>query len=190
MFGLLNKVVRSPKSRDSDGAKGAITVLLNDGQVLQFPPRRLKCSGLLASHPNHTVCHASALVLHQQMKVLAPEAYMEPGEIYFLVPKPASRTVGKRASSAFSESSSLLESAPGPAAGARSGSLPVKFVISKQYLSRILAEGNATRPALKRSETNVWNQQPDPRHAVPVRRARSTGSPWSGPLDSIAEVAS
>lgn len=106
---------------------GVVTVLKADGKVLEFP-RRLKCSELLLAFPSHCVYPATAVVLKQQGKMVAPDAYLEAGRTYFLLSK----------------------------SGGANGGKPQQFAISKKHVAKIMQEANAgkpARPVLKRNDS-------------------------------------
>lgn len=190
-------------SSGSNGSKTpVVTILMRDGHVLELP-KRLKCADLLASYPDHAVCHASALVMRHKGQRLAADAYLEQGRLYFLLPKPAGRRVRQK-----QESASVAPAPDSVASSASSSTL--KLVISKQHLAQIIAEakaGAAEAPgAVASAKSTPPASAPHPRRpggsdggekARPPRPAGATGMPvkrarsrchWSAPLDTIAEA--
>ncbi|KAG6556505.1 hypothetical protein Mapa_001831 [Marchantia paleacea] len=162
------------------GAKQVVTVLQADGRVLEFP-RPIRVSDLLYDHPNHFVCHSSALVLMQQGKMLPHNTLLNRGHVYFLLPLP-------------SASPAVVESAPLLLSEGIKPAKTMKFVISKQQLAKILAEGNikvVTKDPEPASHKQVIYSQRSSHirvlhHPAPTLVKRP--GTWTPGLDSISEV--
>eukprot|EP00246_Nothoceros_aenigmaticus_P011210 TRINITY_DN2977_c0_g1_i1.p1 TRINITY_DN2977_c0_g1~~TRINITY_DN2977_c0_g1_i1.p1 ORF type:complete len:160 (+),score=23.58 TRINITY_DN2977_c0_g1_i1:183-662(+) len=155
MFGLLSKAGGGGRK----GRKGALTVLRNDGTVLEYH-RRVRCSAVLTSYPNHLVCPSSAV--KQQGGMLSEDEYLELGRVYFLLPNPAC---------VVEETIAAEESVVHEAVS------PVQFVISKEQLTKIL--GEATRSANATEDVKT-------RPHKPSRRTRSKQH-FVASLESIPE---
>lgn len=183
MFGLLSKAGGGNgggrERSGTGGRKGALTVFGNDGTVLEYH-RRVRCSEVLASHPNHLVCPANAV--KQQGGMLTAGEFLELGRVYFLLPNPA-RVVEEE------EDEEEEQSCLGPPADAPRSAQPqeqrqqvvagpVQFVISKAQLTQIL--GEATRAA-------GCAQTPGRKPVRASRRSRSKQQHWVASLESIPE---
>ncbi|CAM6095931.1 unnamed protein product [Calypogeia fissa] len=173
------------------GSKQVVTVLQSDGRVLEFS-RSLRVADLLCDHPKHFVCHSSALVLLQQGKMLPPDAMLMRGEAYFLLPTPKSKCESKF-SSPMQNDAQLTQSEQ-PREEPKAGGT-MKFLITKQQLARILAEGSikveTKAPELVSSipESNVPSRPSSLRvlhRPSPTLVKRSVT--WSPGLESISEV--
>lgn len=119
-----------------------VVLLTKEGQVMEFP-KKIRCSEVLATNPHYRICHASALLLRQKGQILAATSWLQPGEIYFLLPKPGAPMSAK--------------SAKGPESS-------LQFKIPKEYLDRVL--GSATKPAVRKRI-----KKPPPK--VALKRVRS-----------------
>lgn len=177
------------------GSKHVVTVLQSDGRVLEFS-RSLRVADLLYDHPKHFVCHSSALVLLQQGKMLPANSLLMRGEVYFLLPLPKSKSENQappkgaeNVAPVPSSQQQLLPREDAKPAGT------MKFLITKQQLAKILAEGSIkVEPkaaeltsllpesnALARSSTMRVLHRPSP---TLVKRSVT----WSPGLESISEV--
>lgn len=174
------------------GSKQVVTVLESDGRVLEFP-RSLRVADLLYDHPKHFVCHSSALVLLQQGKMLPPNAILMRGEVYFLLPLPKSKADDNQSARGV-ESGSPLSSAQQPREESRTGGT-MKFLITKQQLAKILAEGSIKVETRAPELSSSLPQSNVPTRSLPARVLHRPSPTlvkrpvtWSPGLESISEV--
>lgn len=177
----------------SKGSKQVVTVLQSDGRVLEFSCS-LRVADLLYDHPKHFVCHSSALLLLQQGKMLPQNAQLMRGEVYFLLPVPKSNPESQSPPMSAENAVSVTSTQQLPQEEAKAAGT-MKFLITKQQLAKILAEGSIKvepkAPELvsllpeshapARSNTMRVLHRPSP---TLVKRSVT----WSPGLESISEV--
>jgi hypothetical protein len=175
------------------GSKHVVTVLQNDGKVLEFS-RSLRVADLLHDHPKHFVCHSSALVLLQQGKMLPRDAVLMRGEVYFLLPLPKSKRNNQP--STIPETGAPLTSGHQrqPGEETKSGGT-MKFLITKQQLAKILAEGSVKVEPRAPEMRSSLPQSNELKNTTSVRvlhcpspTLMKRSVTWSPGLESISEV--
>ncbi|KAJ7530919.1 hypothetical protein O6H91_14G024700 [Diphasiastrum complanatum] len=161
--------------------KELITVLQANGKVLEFS-QKVRAAELIVGHPHHFLCNASAILSGERGKMLPPRAVLQRGKIYLLLPLPGARHSSTKGSSSSSEGDELQQ-ANTMCDNARSAVArrTTKFVISKQYLDKILLHNDGKVKELNRGPAAA------PKQTITVKR-RSTMS-WAPALESIPEVA-
>lgn len=169
------------------GYRDAVTVLQADGNVLSLYSR-VRVVDLILDYPNHFVCHSSLLVMMQHGKILPMHTLLEPGEVYFLLPKPGHGHGGAddqsdERSENCSDTSSLLQIEPPRRAVQRTGSM--KFVISTEQFSKIMS-GSIKEGRIKNGSHETSTKR---RRASRETRFKKAPMPWRPALSSIQEVA-
>jgi hypothetical protein len=167
------------------------TVLRGNGTVLTFySPMRV--ADLLQEYPGHFVCHSSSLLLTHEGKILAADMILTPGETYFLLPLPRSKTpdagttgdkddLQAAISSSFSQrgDKGTVSKTPQQQEEEEGGSGTMKFAVSNEMFSSILS-GSMREENLSKSRRRSKESTPF------LGRVKSSWDPQSSAC--VAEV--
>ncbi|KAJ7566907.1 hypothetical protein O6H91_02G123600 [Diphasiastrum complanatum] len=156
-------------------SKQSIAVLRVDGKVVEFT-RKLRVADLMMSYPHHVLCNASFILSRRKSKVLPPNAMLQYGKVYFLIPISSDQTSGSFSFlSSNSDTDPLLQTKTLTERNGTKGS--ANFVIPQELLDRIFPDRHNSSRKKKYSRKLV--KQPS--------RKKSSAA-WSPGLESISEL--
>ena len=171
------------------GALDVIRIVHSNGRVEEISGRSVRAADVMRAHPKHVLkkpLSASALLEHDQASdgvvvpkivVVPPDAQLQRGKIYFLMPLPPEKKTTssssrrqrssaaapkKKRSSSSSTAREIRSSAAASidirntSASAATAAANVNLLISDQYLSEILSEKLSTQRDRRRGRAAVW----------------------------------
>ncbi|CAM6039460.1 unnamed protein product [Sphagnum compactum] len=153
-----------------------VTVLRGNGTVLTFY-NPMRVAVLLQGYPGHFVCHSSSLLLMHEGKILPPHTILAPGETYFLLPVPSTKSNSNNDSTTSSSSSSPQRQAGLPQ---QEDSRTMKFAVSNELFAKILSGSSMREDSLSESSKRRRNEERTPL----LERPKS----WEPRLCTVAEV--
>lgn len=127
-----------------------IRIVHSNGRVEEISGGSIRAAEVLKSYPKHVLkkpCSSSDDCLVPQIVVVPPEAELQRGKIYFLMPAPE-----KSSKSSLSRSSGNRRKRRENS----SSSTGTNLVVSERYLSEILSEKISTQRDRRRGRVGVW----------------------------------
>ncbi|XP_073128166.1 uncharacterized protein [Henckelia pumila] len=141
------------------GALDVIRIVHANGRVEEISGT-VKAAEIMKLHPKHVLKKPSKASSSDEgvcpkIVVVSPDAELQRGKIYFLMPLPPApeKTRSKRRKKEFSDNNNTTTE---NAAGAGSNVSATNLLISDRYLSEILSEKISTQRDRRRGRVGVW----------------------------------
>lgn len=146
------------------GALDVIRIIHSNGRVEEISGT-IKASEIMKAHPKHVLKKSSSPSSDDgvvpKIVVVPPDAELQRGKIYFLIPDPATTGDHQKARSRSSSTKKKKRvqsqsKANNNMNNGNSISMTTNLVVSDQYLSEILSEKLSTQRDRRRGRVGVW----------------------------------
>jgi|UniRef100_A0A2N9HW51 hypothetical protein len=139
------------------GALDVIRIVHCNGRVEEISGP-IRASEIMKAHPKHVLKKPSSSSSDgcvPKIVIVPPDAELQRGKIYFLMPVPASNPEKSRSRSSSSSTKKKRRSAEAEN-NANNAITMTNLLISDQYLSEILSEKLSTQRDRRRGRVGVW----------------------------------